>query len=102
MAVKHAVLAASALAILAAPVAASADPWWGEHERGDYGWRGDHDGHEWREHEHDRWEGRAYYGERAYYGDNDGWGGYGRCFWTRQGHYNWWGQYEYRSVRICR
>ena len=88
MSLKSIVLAAAALASLAAPAAALADPYWG-HDRGD--WRR----HEWRE--HGRWE-HARYG----YGWGHGWGYGPRCWVERHGHYTWYGDYVVRTVRVCR
>jgi hypothetical protein len=94
MSVRSIVLAGATLLSLAAPAAAFAQPYWG-HDHGGYreGWQG-RDGwrrHEWRERE--RWEHRRY-----------GYGyGYGpRCFMARRGFYNWYGDYVYRPVRVCR
>ena len=90
MNLKSIALAGATLITLAAPAAAVAQPYWG-HDRGDYDrdrWRDRDDWrrHQWREHE--RW-GYAY--------------GYGqRCWVERRGYYNWYGDYVYRPIRVCR
>ncbi len=97
MNVKLIVLGLAGVLALSAPAAAFADPDdWG-HDRGRHeGWR-DHEGrdHEWREHE--RWE------------HGDGWrrdGGWGwdrpRCWVENRGYYNWYGEYVYRPIQVCR
>lgn len=101
MNLRSTVLIGATLLSLAAPLAAQADPEWG---RGDHdGWRehdGWHDhegrGHEWREHEwreHEGWEHRGY---------GYGWGYAPRCIIENRGYYTWYGEYVYRSVRVCR
>lgn len=90
MNVKSIVLAAATVLSLAAPVAAMAEPW--DHDRGYHeGWRDRDDWrrHEWREHE--RWEHRGY-----------GWGYAPRCWIENRGYYNWYGQYIYRPIQVCR
>jgi hypothetical protein len=78
---------------LSAPAAAMADSGdWG-HDREWHGGWGDHNewrGREWREHEwreHERWE-------------RGGWGPH--CWVESRGYYNWYGEYVYRPVQICR
>ena len=84
MRLKSVCLTAATLLSLAAPAAASADPYWGWRDRDD--WRR----HEWREHE--RWERR-----------NWAWGWYGppRCYVEDRGYYDGWGRWIYRPVRVC-
>ena len=108
MNVKKLILAAAATIALVSPATAFADPEWGDHDGG--GWEHhDHDGRwgrehdddwrrrEWREHEGGgrRWrddgDERA---PRAYYAP--------RCYWRNEYYQTWWGQYEVRSVQVCR
>ncbi|MCI3180443.1 hypothetical protein C5708_09270 [Caulobacter sp. CCUG 60055] len=102
MGVRSIILGGAALLTLAAPMTALADPGWGGHDGWrDRGWRE----HEWREHERwerwrdrdrDRWRWRGYYGypPPVYYAP--------RCYIENQGYYNWYGEYVYRPVRVCR
>ena len=89
MGMKSIILAGATVLSLAAPAAALAQPYWGHgyHE----GWRDRDDWrrHEWREHE--RWEHGGW-----------GWGYAPRCVIEDRGYYNWYGQYIYRPVRVCR
>ncbi|HXA38007.1 MAG TPA: hypothetical protein VNW53_03335 [Phenylobacterium sp.] len=90
MTLKSIVLAGVTALSLAAPAVALADPW--DHDRGYHeGWRDRDEGrrHEWREHE--AWEHRGY-----------GWGYGPRCFIERRGYHNWYGEYVWRPVRVCR
>ncbi|MDR3507225.1 MAG: hypothetical protein P4L64_04925 [Caulobacteraceae bacterium] len=93
MSIKSTVLAGAALLALAVPAAAMADPYWdrdgdgGRHEWREHQWRE----HEWREHE--AWEHR---------GEGWRWGYAPHCFIENRGYYTWYGEYEYRPVRVCR
>ena len=90
MTLKTLALAGATILSLAAPAVALADPW--DHGRGYHeGWRDrdDQRGHEWRE--HDRWEHRGY-----------GWGYGAPCWVENRGYYNWYGDYAYRPIRVCR
>ncbi len=89
MNLKSIILAGATVLSLAAP-AAMAQPYWapGYHEGWRDDWRDDWRRHEWREHE--RWEHRR------------GWGYAPRCFIENRGSYDWYGNYVYRPVRICR
>ncbi len=87
MTFKTIILAGAAALTLAAPVAASAQPFWGEHD----GWRAERGWHEgWRP---------AGYGWRA---AGYGWGYGPRCFVEHRGFYDGWGRYVVRDVNVCR
>lgn len=86
MNLKTIALAGVTLMSLAAPAAALADPRW-DHDRSYY----DHDRYR------DGWRRREWR-------DRDDWRyGYGpRCWIENRGYYNWYGDYVYRPIRVCR
>jgi hypothetical protein len=104
---------AAGLAVLAAPLAATAAPW--GHGRDGGGWnQGGRDGG-WRGGRDDGWRGRDNGGgalaaglfglflgsaiasnNHPYYGYEE------RCGWTTQRYVDYWGDVQYRQVQVCR
>ncbi len=123
---KKLLIGAASLATLAAPMAASADPYWGGHGdygRGDYGrgndYRGDYRGGYDRDRGDDAGAaiaaglfgfvlGAALNHSHSAYDYNYGYGyGYGspyavRCHWATRAYEGPWGQVSYQQVRVCR
>jgi len=97
--------AAAGLAVLAAPLAASAEPW--GHGRDGGGWNrggGDRDG--WRDRDGGGALAAGLFGlfagaaianaNHPYYGYEQ------RCYWTTQRSFDYWGDVHYRQVEVCR
>ena len=89
MSVKRAILAALAVATLAAPLTAAADPYDNGGVRAHHDAGGDGRGHDWRA-RHD--------GERGFARHDH----YARCSWVSRGYADRWGAYRYHQVRVCR
>ena len=97
MNLKPILLGLAAVLALSAPAAAFADDDdWGH----DHGWHNGWRKHEWREHE---WR------EHHHWADRDDWRGDWRGDWYRphcwienRGYYDWYGEYVYRPVEVCR
>lgn len=109
--------AAAGLAVLAAPLAASAEPFghgrdgggWNQGGR-DGGWRG---GDGWRD--HDGWRDRdggggalaaglfgLFVGSAIANANHPYYGYEQRCGWTTQRYVDYWGDVHYRQVEVCR
>jgi hypothetical protein len=106
MSVKSIVLAAAAVASLAVPAAAFAQPYWGGYNHDGGGWRDrgyNHDGGGWRDRGYDHDGGyRQDWREHAYWGGGPRWGYAPRCFVEYRGGYDAWGHYVGGPVRVCR